>query len=177
MSGLNYPVTSLDEPTPPTLGVLGQGGPDWLLPVFQLATQCQRRLREELAKIAERHAMTEPEFHLLWYCSLARSRPPSQNDLAQGLAISPAQVSGLVEELRQKQWIAGHRAPTDRRRQVWQLTELGTSILISATREASALASQVLGYLTRDEQDVVLQSLSCLGEALRRTTLRTEECA
>ena len=49
--------------------------------------------------------------------------------MAREMAVSPAQVSGLVEQLRRKGLLEGRRSETDRRRQLWRLTTDGQATL------------------------------------------------
>jgi DNA-binding MarR family transcriptional regulator len=71
----------------------------------------------------------EAEFRLLW--TLAgppkgeAGTPPGQSELAVALAVSPAQVSGLVERLRSQGLIESGSVGGDRRRQAWRLTISG----------------------------------------------------
>jgi DNA-binding MarR family transcriptional regulator len=93
---------------------------------------CGRILRDGLKRHLGRWELSEPEFSLLWACSAAAGPGMCQNELAGRLAVSPPQVSGLVEQLRRKGLLEGRRADDDRRRQLWQLTPAGQQIIDSA---------------------------------------------
>lgn len=73
--------------------------------------------------------LSESQFSALWACAVAPSSGLGQKELAARLACSPAQVSGLVEQLRCEQLLEGHRDPADRRRQFWQITPAGQAAL------------------------------------------------
>lgn len=96
--------------------------------------------------------VNEPEFRLLWLLAGAANRtsiPVSldQAELAERLAVSPAQVSGAVERLRGLGLLERALNQGDRRRQLWLATVAGELLLrrivnqvavASAHREAAA---------------------------------------
>jgi DNA-binding MarR family transcriptional regulator len=77
--------------------------------------------------------INEPEFRLLWLlagngngaaeCSL------DQADLAERLVVSPAQVSGGVERLRNLGLLERVQHERDRRRQLWRVTDAAGELL------------------------------------------------
>lgn len=94
-------------------------------------SQCARLLRAEVARQSEPAQLTDAEFSMLWSCAAAPAGGVSQKELAAALAVSPAHVSGLVEQLRGKGLLRGRRAATDRRRRLWQITPQGRAELHS----------------------------------------------
>jgi len=88
-----------------------------------------RILQQDLGTAAESHGLSPAQWNLLSLCARAPIDGWSQSEMAQGLALSPAHVSQLVELLRQSGHLDGRRAPYDRRRQVWQLTTTGRELL------------------------------------------------
>jgi DNA-binding MarR family transcriptional regulator len=105
---------------------------------------CARMLRNELGQQAGRWQLSEPEFSLLWVCCKAPPLGFSQNELADKLAVSAAQISGLVEQLRGAGLLQGRRAATDRRRQLWRLTDAGETTLRTILADTSALVDRVV---------------------------------
>ncbi|MDH3717000.1 MAG: MarR family winged helix-turn-helix transcriptional regulator [Planctomycetota bacterium] len=85
-------------------------------------------LRATLAEIAQPNGLTDTELQLLYRCA-SSTEGIAQRQLADALAISTAGVSGLVESLRSRGLIQGHRPAEDRRRQVWKLTAHGHQVL------------------------------------------------
>ena len=91
-------------------------------------------------------AINEPEFRLLWLLSgAARSDATvaalDQADLAEQLVVSPAQVSGAVERLRNLGLVERIQHQRDRRRQLWSVTEAGDELLqliVARVREAAS---------------------------------------
>jgi DNA-binding MarR family transcriptional regulator len=131
--------------------------------VAEQLSSCGQMLRKRLAWQADACGLTEGQLSALWACLTAPSPGLSQNDLAETLRVSPAYISGLVEQLRHKRLLRGRRDPIDRRRQRWRLTDQGRdtlqAILASATEWACRLdqhlgpgvperLSDLLGQLT-----------------------------
>jgi DNA-binding MarR family transcriptional regulator len=82
--------------------------------------------------------VSETEFRLLWLLSSAmhadcKAPAPApavdQAELASRLAVSAAQVSGVVERLRHAGLIEHGAGSGDRRRQFWQLAEAGRELV------------------------------------------------
>ncbi|NIP86427.1 MAG: winged helix DNA-binding protein [Planctomycetales bacterium] len=85
-------------------------------------------LRRMLAAGARPRGLSDIQLQLLDRCA-AEQNGIAQRQLADALAISAAQVSHLVESLRRRDLIVGHRPAEDRRRQVWRLTPAGHQLL------------------------------------------------
>lgn len=115
---------------PADISGLEQGNPAtrWVESAERMLA-CGRLLHGHISRQAGRHQLSEAEFSLLWACRDIPSSGVGQNELAARLAVSPAQVSGLVERLRRKGLLEGHRPSHDRRRQHWQLTPEGRDTL------------------------------------------------
>lgn len=78
--------------------------------------------------------ISEAEFRLLWMVNQQGSRVAAefgldQAQLAEGLVVSPAQVSGAVERLRQLEFLERVSDPADRRRQLWRIAPAGVELL------------------------------------------------
>jgi DNA-binding MarR family transcriptional regulator len=88
------------------------------------------RLLEYWAKAS---GLRESELRLLWCLQRHEgedsSLAPDQTSLAASMGASAAQVSGLVDRMQQQGWIARTTPAGDRRRQQWQLTPAGKSLL------------------------------------------------
>ncbi len=98
-----------------------------------------RRAARALTDWARQFALSEPEFQLLWCLRLLVGGGFDQTTLASRLALSPAQVSTSVERLRTQGWIAQNQVAGDRRRNLWQLTPQGLSLLAGMLAVADPL--------------------------------------
>ncbi len=110
-----------------------------------------RKLHDELSRLVGRWQLSPPQFSLLWVWRLTPGEGWGQNELAAALAVSPAQVSGLVEQLRRKGLLEGRRPAADRRRQLWRLTPDGRdtleAILADQRHALDRLANQLVDLL------------------------------
>jgi DNA-binding MarR family transcriptional regulator len=61
--------------------------------------------------------------------------------LAEQLALSPAQLSGMVERLSAHQLIEPESLPRDRRRQAWRISLAGQQLITSALARVKGLQS------------------------------------
>ena len=77
--------------------------------------------------------INEPEFRLLWLLAGsgngAAEYSLDQADLAERLVVSPAQVSGAVERLRNLGLLERVQHERDRRRQLWRVTDAAGKLL------------------------------------------------
>lgn len=106
----------------------GAAGPSGLAGAWttlaELLSSCSHAMRDAVASRSQCVSLSEPQFALLWACGNCAAGL-SQCELAVRLAVSPAHISGLVEQLSNRGLIAGERAAHDRRRQIWRLTSDG----------------------------------------------------
>jgi len=86
---------------------------------------CEKTMRAAIAEVVSPFSLTENAFFVLVLCWQNHDRPLPQSKLAKTVGLSPAQLSNLVEQLRQEGWIEASRDERDRRRQFWTLTEDG----------------------------------------------------
>lgn len=96
--------------------------------VLRSLTRCGRAGQRALtAQLDDRLGPSQAA--LLWTCREMAGAEASQLELAKCLGMSPAQVSGMVEQLRCDGLLVSERSPSDRRRQTWQLTAEGSRLL------------------------------------------------
>jgi DNA-binding MarR family transcriptional regulator len=89
----------------------------------------------EIATWVDGSSVSESEFRLLWLLFLqahdeeSKSTDLDQADLAERLAVSAAQVSGVIERLRQRELVDRVPDVSDRRRQLWRLASTGETLV------------------------------------------------
>jgi len=151
-----------------TIDLQATGPPvDWI-DTLERTLVGARRIRELLTTRLRELDLGEPEFSLLWI--LASTEPAiSQREIARRLAISAAQVCGLVERLRKRELIRGERDPSDRRRQCWRLTEPGAKMFRSATEKLADWIAHCDRQIAGDEKERLDRSLTVLEEATLQT--------
>jgi DNA-binding MarR family transcriptional regulator len=136
------------------------------LQLVQVLARASRRLRQQLFAAALPHDLSEAQWQLLWLFDAHAQAASSQNDLAQSLGVSPAQVSSVVEQLRHKGLVAGQRSLADRRRQCWQLTAAGEASLRQMAARLDAYAQSLLARLGPIGLGQLIQELERLMAAL-----------
>ncbi len=119
------------------------------LELSERISRCARLLRGQIAQQSEVSQLADAEFSVLWTCAAAPAGGLSQKELAAALAVSPAHISGLVEQLRSRGFLRGRRAATDRRRRLWQITPEGRmevrNLLLRLDRWARRMDDQTQG--------------------------------
>ena len=121
-----------------------------------------RKLKHLLDAALHPLETTESEFFLLW--QLRRRNDWGQNELALALSISPAQMSGIVERLRQRGWLEVQRSTTDRRRQHLRLSHLGSSTLQQAVENLLPLSTALEQALPLSQQTILLTQCAILEQ-------------
>ena len=92
-------------------------------------SRCQRLLRAWLDERLRPWDLRDTDFWALWLCGRFAPDGVVQHELAAAAGVSEAQMSGLVERLRQNGLLIGCRGEPDRRRQYWRLTAAGNDLL------------------------------------------------
>ncbi len=165
-----------DDGTTPSHHQINISGSRWAdapwLSLAQLSARCARQLRGLLARCVERCGLSDGEFLLLWLCSTASEQGVAQRELAEGVAASPAQASGLVERLRQRGLIAASRRTGDRRKNYWRLTPEGERLLAEAMVHVAPQSSRLEARLTFDQQRLLGKLLENLAQCGRGTSPR-----
>ena len=129
----------------------------------QLSAQCARHLRGLLGRCVEPCQLSDGEFLLLWLCSSAGDYGVAQRELAEGIAASPAQASGLVERLRRRGLIEARRPAGDRRTNLWRLTAAGERLLSEAMSHVRPHSRRLDARLSGEEQTVLERLLENLA--------------
>lgn len=127
-----------------------------VLHVSTVARAARRQLAEQVAG----SELSEQEFLVLWLCGDdAALTHRGQGELAEVVGVSPAQMSGLVDRLRRRNLLQFERLGRDRRRQVWQLTPDGQTLLAEVCRQLAIAGGQLTGNLLETEQQQLLSLL------------------
>ncbi len=115
--------------------------------VVEQISVCDRLLRGAISRAATRHHLSDGQISLLWRCRGASGGGIKQRELAATLAVSAAHVSGLVEQLRERQLLVGQRQTSDRRCQCWKVTPSGGAAIASVLLELADWAAALDGRL------------------------------
>src|SRR5688500_1812462 len=118
-------------------------GAERITRLIHRANSAGRRLRRLLAEYVAQWNLGDNEFLVLWLCGSRPYQGLGQGELAAAIGVSPAQMSSLVERLRQRGMIAVERSTGDRRRQVWQAAAPGQELLAEVRVGLEVLASRL----------------------------------
>jgi len=135
------------------------------LQLVQQLAAFSRQLRRQLADCVRGTDLNETQFLLLWLCASAEGPGPSQRQMADQLGLSTGQVSGLVEQLRERGLLDCHRPKEDRRRQVWQLTSQGEQLIADLEVPLDQWSDSVVLGSSNLLQEDLLQTLLLLSGA------------
>jgi DNA-binding MarR family transcriptional regulator len=83
--------------------------------------------------------------------------------LAALVGVSPAQLSGLLERLAERDCLVGRRPSRDRRRQYWKLLPAGEGLLAAITRELTNRCGHLSASLPPHERHKLLGQLDGLS--------------
>lgn len=139
-----------------------------LCETVQLLAQCHRQFRRLLSDRLSALGLNDTEFTVLWLCQQAEPRGWVQRDLATALGVSPPQISGLVERLRQQGWLISRRCPLDRRRQLWGIASEGRRLLVRIGDDLRELTASLEGcFFARQQAELngLLRELAGWGAA------------
>jgi len=128
---------------------------------------CSRMLREQLSRRADRQEISEGELFLLWACRKAPPMGAGQSQLAESIAVSPAHISGLVEQLRKKGLLEPRRDPADRRRQLWRISPAGYAAIKTVLDDLTDWAGEIQAKLGNDGDRVLGRLIEELIDVLR----------
>ena len=104
---------------------------------------------------------------MLWACRKAPPMGAGQSQLAESIAVSPAHISGLVEQLRKKGLLEPRRDPADRRRQLWRISPAGYAAIKTVLDDLTDWAGEIQAKLGNDGDRVLGRLIEELIDVLR----------
>jgi DNA-binding MarR family transcriptional regulator len=123
-----------------------------MLELLHELAACQRRLRRHLDGGLRVGTLGYTELLVLWLCDRAPDSGVLQKDLAIETGVSSAQMSGLVEQLRQRGLLVAVRRPQDRRQQFWYLSGEGRRLLDDVRQVLSVAFEPLRERFTIEEE-------------------------
>lgn len=122
----------------------------------------ERGIRQRLR---QRFGCTLPRFDLL--AQLERSGGLKMSELSQRLMVTGGNVTGLADQLEAEGWIAREPVENDRRATRLKLTPAGRRRFAEMADAHESWVIELLGALTRDEQQQLHALLGGLKRGLR----------
>ena len=114
-------------------------------------------VNDDMQQGLARRGLSVPRAHLLWV--LHHDGPSTQRALADGLKVTPRNVTALVDGLEETGFVARGPHPTDRRATRVSLTEHGTATLSAMTKAHQQLAESLFGGLESRQLRLLLSGL------------------
>lgn len=139
---------------------------DTLLAITQVLQADQER---EL----DRRGLSVTRTHLLWV--LFHGGPATQVQLAEALAVTPRNVTTLVDALETTGFARREPHPTDRRAVLVHLTERGLSIMDAMNQEHTELGAALIEGLDADTVRVAQRALDHVRTRLEQLVAEHEK--
>lgn len=121
-------------------------------------------MNEDMDRGMRRLGLTPPRAHVIWL--LVAHGPSTQRALAQQLAVSPRNVTGLVDALVDTGFVTREPHPSDRRATLVTLTARGRRTGSRMTAEHAEFAQLLFGELDDARLEVFGACLTHLTERL-----------
>ena len=135
---------------------------DGLVELAQGLALCQRFVGTLLAADLHPWGLGYTELIVLWMCERAAVRGVGQKELVSAAGVSAAQMSGVVERLRQRGWLTAERGRQDRRQQLWCLAPEGQRVMGAVRMALTPVAEQVSERLSPADTDRLRELLQRL---------------
>jgi len=107
--------------------------------------------------------LTIPQLKSLFL--IARRGSMNTKSLAEGLGVTPSNVTGIVDRLVKQGLVSRQEDPEDRRMLRIQVTDQGEAILTSLREETVSTMSDVLAHMSVEELSSLARGLSSLVKA------------
>jgi DNA-binding MarR family transcriptional regulator len=147
-----------------------------LVELIQGLSRCHRVLRVWLDERLRPWDLRDTEFWALWLCSRSAPSGVVQHELAAAAGVSEAQMSGVVERLRQNGLLIGCRSEPDRRRQYWRLTAAGDNLLGRVCAGLGEWPADAPTAISRPERETLLELVQKLAQGLAGDGARGGQC-
>lgn len=145
---------------------------DRLLDLVHRVGRCHRQLRRLLNEGIHDSRINDTALLVLWFCAGADDAGVPQREMAAAADVSPAQISGLLERLRQAGWLVSKRLEGDRRQQVWQLTPAGQRVYSELCQALEPIARRLAAQLSGPGNLHLTRLLQRLQAGVERPDLR-----
>lgn len=130
-------------------------------------------LQADQERELDRRGLTTPRTHLLWI--LFHGGPATQVQLAEQLAVTPRNVTTLVDALETTGFARREPHPTDRRAVLVHLTERGLSIMETMNAEHTALGADLVEGLDDATVRTAQRALEHVRSRLEQLVAEHEE--
>lgn len=141
--------------------------------VLDLQAELYRHLRPAREWLELDLTMSQMKVLLLLYSE----RAATMGQLASRLGVALSTLTGIVDRLVERELVARHESPHDRRQVVCQLTATGQALAERLQQAGRTQLAQLLRTLQSHELATVMSSLELLVAAARRARAAEEVAA
>jgi MarR family transcriptional regulator, organic hydroperoxide resistance regulator len=132
-----------------SLPVLNEDPRGWETKAIMALLKLHNRLERRLSDSLSAHGMTLAQFDVLM--TLWHSNGITQQELAEWLLVTKANVVGLIDRVSAAGWVERRPDPEDRRVNRLYLTDAGRKLAKQALPGQEALVQNIFGRLTEAE--------------------------
>jgi DNA-binding MarR family transcriptional regulator len=134
--------------------------------ILDLLLSVTHTLQADQDRELDRRGLTTARTHLMWV--VFHGGPATQVQLAEALAVTPRNITALVDGLEATGLARREPHPTDRRAVLVHLTERGLSIMETMNAEHSALGSDLIAGLDDATVATTIRGLETIRANLER---------
>lgn len=120
--------------------------------------------QKDMARAFEGTGLTTSRVHLLWV--LQHAGPSTQQALAKLCAVSPRNITGLVDGLEQSGHVRRTPHPTDRRAVLVELTPSAVATMTEMQQEHVDLNEALISAIAPEDRDAVQRGIAAVADHL-----------
>ena len=128
--------------------------------------------QKDMARAFEGTALTSARTRVLW--ELQHTGPSTQHVLAERLAVSPRNITGLVDALEAGGYVARSAHPRDRRATIVSLTASAQRMMREMQREHAELTDDLLGAVEPADRAALERGVDAIAARLRELVAAEE---
>ena len=128
--------------------------------------------QKDMARAFEGTALTSARTRVLW--ELQHTGPSTQHVLAERLAVSPRNITGLVDALEGGGYVTRSAHPSDRRATIVSLTASAEHMMGEMQREHAELTDDLLGAVEPADRAALERGVDAIAARLRELVAAEE---
>ena len=128
--------------------------------------------QKDMARAFDGTPLTPARVRLLWVLQLGG--PSTQHALAASLAVSPRNITSLVDALEERGYVTRSPHPRDRRAIIVSLSESARSMMRRMQREHAELTDELLGAVDPADRAALERGIDAIATRLRELVAADE---
>lgn len=128
--------------------------------------------QKDMARAFDGTGLTPSRVHLLWV--LQHAGPSTQQTLAKLCAVSPRNITGLVDGLERSGHVRRAPHPTDRRAVLVELTSSAVTTMTRMQQEHVELNQTLVSAIAPEDRDAVERGVAALADHLATLVAEAE---